>query len=231
VKARLVALVLGCTLLGVAVGARSVARSRAEPAPAGALRVPRARGPITIDGEVGDLGWLRAAARTSAFAPSRPYSDARFVAGADASDPTLYVTLYAADRDVRVAPRAAPDGPLWLDGDEFRLVLVTAAGEQVLEVAPNGVLTDARRAPAPDARLDYAWQSGARVAHDVDGTLDDGRDEDEEWVIEMAIPLASLGLTGAEGDWIRASLRRCDAERSGARTCGVWEGLLVFDGS
>jgi len=182
--------------------------------PAGATQLPRAAGPIAVDGEVDDPGWLGPVYRTGAFSPERPHAEARMTW--DARD--LFVALYAADHDVRVSPNASPDAPLWKDGDEFRVVIGTAAGEHVIEVAPSGVVTDARRPPW-GGELDVAWQSGARTAHDVDGTIDDPRDDDEEWVIEMAVPLASLGLTGRPGEWLRASVRRCDAERTGARTC------------
>ena len=204
--------------VGVLVGLVVLAAVRAHapllPPPPNAAIVPHAAGAITIDGEADDPGWLGPVYRTGAFTPERPHAEARFTW----DDGTLYVLLYAADHDVRVASGAAPDAPLWVDGDEFRLVLTTAAGEHVIEVAPNGVVTDAQRPPWR-SELDFAWQSGARTAHDVDGTIDDPRDDDEEWVVEMALPLAPLGLTGRPGEWLRADLRRCDAERGGGRTC------------
>lgn len=214
--------------IGGFFGARGVARSNASPsassdavrAPA-VLRVPRVAAPITLDGELDELAWSGGVARTGAFlggdgAPARPYSDARLAWG----DGLLYVALYAADEDVRAEPRS-PDAPVWLD-DSFHLVFFSSGDgvERVLDVSALGVVTDSvrRSGGAPD----YSWQSGAIVSHENDGTLNDARDDDEEWIIEMAIPLASLGLKGERGERVELALRRCDTPRGSSRVCGSW---------
>ncbi|HEX7838643.1 MAG TPA: hypothetical protein VF469_14305, partial [Kofleriaceae bacterium] len=65
--------------------------------------------------------------------------------------------------------------------------------------------------------------AGARAAADVDETIDDPRDEDEEWVLEVAIPIAAVppGATA-----IHAA--RCDTPKDGVRRCGSWDGPLVL---
>jgi hypothetical protein len=65
--------------------------------------------------------------------------------------------------------------------------------------------------------------AGARVAADVDETLDDPRDEDEEWVIEAAIPIAAIppGATTIHA-------RRCDTPKDGIERCGTWDGPLAL---
>jgi hypothetical protein len=63
---------------------------------------------------------------------------------------------------------------------------------------------------------------GARAAVDLDGTTNDPSDEDEEWVVEAAIPLASLGLAARPGATLRLSLERCDVPKGSSRRCGVW---------
>jgi len=65
--------------------------------------------------------------------------------------------------------------------------------------------------------------AGARVAADVDETLDDASDDDEEWVIEAAIPLAAIP---AGTTTIHAA--RCDTPKDGRRRCGAWDGPLVL---
>jgi hypothetical protein len=136
----------------------------------------------------------------------------------------LYVALYAADEDVRAA--AVPDdGPLWM-GDAFQLAFSATGGERLIDVGPTGRVTDARRTASG---LDHAWSAGARVAKDLDGTLDDPRDDDEEWIIEMALPLASLDLAGKPGDRITLSLRRVDRTKTGHRRDGTARVDLVFD--
>jgi hypothetical protein len=63
------------------------------------------------------------------------------------------------------------------------------------------------------------------VAVDRDGTLDDPSDEDEEWVVEAAIPLAALGVTGAPGTRIQIEVSRCDTPRhTTVRRCGAFGG-------
>jgi len=89
--------------------------------------------------------------------------------------------------------------------DAFELAIGTLA----LSIDPRGRITP------PIA--------GAKVAADVDETLDDPRDEDEEWVIEAAIPIAAIppGTTTIHA-------RRCDTPKDGIVRCGVWDGPLAL---
>jgi hypothetical protein len=79
----------------------------------------------------------------------------------------------------------------------------------VLEVTPRGALADALGA-------DRAWDSGTRVACDTDGTIDDPRDDDEEWVVELAVPLASLGPIVTTGN-VPITIERIDVGGKGPR--------------
>lgn len=195
------------------------------------LRVPRASRPLTIDGELDEPDWTRAPARTARFvgldgAPARPSSEARMLWDAD----HLYIALYAADGDVRAA-RAAHDGPVWTE-DSFGLVLTLGDGStRTIDVGPSGTLTDG--ASAPGAPIDFSWQSGAKVATDIDGTADDPSDVDEEWIVEMAVPLRALGLSGRRGERVGVVIKRCDRVE-GVRSCGSFGGasapaVLVLD--
>ena len=205
----------------VAAGAALLGRQLPWRGPRGAVRrldVPGARGPIVVDGETDEAAW-RGAARTGALlgrdgVAARPFAEARALWGAG----HLYLALYAADRDIRGGAIAA-DGPVWL-GDHFHLAFRTGADERVLDVSPRGTLTDARRAAG--GGYDYAWQSGAVAAVDADGTVDDPSDEDEEWSVELAIPLASLGLRGVVGEQLEIAIRRCDVPARGARACAAF---------
>jgi hypothetical protein len=202
----------------------------APPAPSATLRVPHARGPMTVDGETDEPDWTRAPARTGAFlaadgSAARPASEARLLW----DDAFLYLSLYAADEDIRAA-KVAPDGPVWT-GDSFSVELGSADGVKYsLAVGPSGIVTDAASRPGQPA--DYRWQSGAKVAIDLDGTLDDARDRDEEWVVELAIPWQALGIVPRSGTRVALGLRRCDAP-AGHRSCGAWgqgqtSGVLVL---
>lgn len=213
-------------LFGARLGLGHEKEPRFTP-PAGAqtVRVPHVNGGITLDGDTDDVGWQREVARTGPFdgadgLPARPHSEARFVWG----DGMLYVMLYAADQDIH-SRFSAPDSPIWED-DSFHLVFTTDAREVSFDLSPTGVLTDGLRTrsmtPAGSGHpFDYTWSSGAHVSHELDGTPNQPDDEDEEWVLEMAIPLESLGLA-EKGERVALTMRRCDTPKGAARTCASW---------
>jgi hypothetical protein len=197
------------------------------------LRVPHAPGSLVLDGDTDDPGWLRAPgpARTGPLlsvggAVLPPYSEARLLWG----DGQLYLALYAADEDIRA--RVEPhDGPVGRD-DSFRLVFARDGVERAIEVSARGTMTDAIRSPGGPA--DYAWESGAHVAVDSDGTMNDPSDTDEEWQVEVAIPLRALGIAEEAGEATEFSVSRCDVPATRARTCAAWgqgqpRGVLVLE--
>jgi hypothetical protein len=76
---------------------------------------------------------------------------------------------------------------------------------------------DAKGTSTPDV-------TGMKVGVDRDGTLDDPKNFDEEWRLEIAIPIDSLpghGLTNV-------SVSRCDSPKHGGRLCNAWSGRLVL---
>lgn len=216
-----IGLVGALTMFGI--GFRRARAPVARVAPVIELLVPHARGPITIDGETDEPDWTRAPARTGAFLgpegrAARPVSEARALW----DDANLYLSLYAADEDVRAA-KVAPDGPVWA-GDSFTVEIgPPAGGTRSITVGPSGIITDVALTPGKPA--DPRWQSGAKAAIDLDGTLDDPRDRDEEWVVELAIPFHSLGVAPGAEVRLAMTLRRCDAHEGGRR-CGTWAGRL-----
>ena len=60
------------------------------------------------------------------------------------------------------------------------------------------------------------------AALDVDGTIDQPTDDDEEWVIELALPRAGL----PEPVPIEAS--RCDTPKDGQPRCSRWAGAVAL---
>jgi hypothetical protein len=60
-----------------------------------------------------------------------------------------------------------------------------------------------------------------RTAVDRDGTLDDAHDNDEEWVVEAAMPLDELGPAP-----VAITAERCDTTKSGEHRCGRWTGQI-----
>ncbi len=182
--------------LVVAAGVGWLVLPRATPAPTiAALVVPDVGALPELDGELDEPLWQAPVARTGAFV-DQAGAPARPYSDARVAwaDGNLVVALYAGDEDIRTSGAAA---------DAFRVTL----GEATFEVTPSGEL---RGAPA-----------GTRVGHDADGTLDDPSNDDEEWVIELVVPLRSLGLDGKPGERIPFTAERCDTTHDGARRCGA----------
>lgn len=160
-------------------------------------RIPRTTGPIKIDGEWDEPDWPQRALRFQ-------------FAGADGQlarpsseirlihDATnLYVGLYAADQNIVSA------------SDAFEL----AIGPLALRLDPKGHVTPA--------------SPGVRVGVDSDGTIDDPKDDDEEWKLEVAMPLGSTGLS--PDNHVAVAAKRCDVPKDGIERCGSWSGSLTLE--
>jgi hypothetical protein len=183
-------------------------------APVMAIAIAQAGGGIVIDGDADDGAWtsarvarvrLRERLLEPECRPATPAAEARFAWG----DGHLYVLLYAADEDVRS------------QGDFFRVTLAAddePARRVSFDVGPAG--------PLPPA---------IPMARDLDGTIDDASDRDEEWLVEAAVPLSAIGVDGARGVRLTLRVERCDAsaearsDSGAARTCASWGGHAVLD--
>lgn len=110
-------------------------------------------------------------------------------------DQDLLIGLYAADEDVRST-------------DGFDVAIATLA----LRVDVRGRITPAL--------------PGARAAVDLDEetTIDRPDDDDEEWAIELAIPLDAIGGLRAATP---AQIARCDTPKDGVTRCAAWRGVLA----
>jgi hypothetical protein len=201
----------------LALGSRVLHR----PAPI-ALHVPRTSEPIHIDAELeGKKLWEADSGHTGDLVDEHgqgmvPFTEAKARWG----NGNLYLMLYAGDLDIE-------------SRDAFHLEIGGGDRLHVLDVSVLGGLTEAicdadaasfvSPAAAP-ASCDRSWHSRATVAVDRDGTIDQLGDNDEEWVVEMAIPLAALGLDRATpGTRLPFAIRRCDVG-AGSHACGSWGG-------
>ena len=212
----------------------SLAPAHAPPA-ALELRVPRATAPVKIDAELdGKKLWEADTGTTRDFVDGAgrgmvPYTEAKARWG----DGKLYLMLYAGDLDLEGSVREA-DGDVERD-DAFHIELGAPDDLRVMSVSVLGTLADARCQGTAAARTcDPSWQSHAEVAVDRDGTLNKLGDNDEEWVVEMSIPLARLGLKqAAAGTRVPFSIQRCEVGHDGRHACGSWgvdpPGELVLD--
>lgn len=188
------------------------------------LAVPHVQGAITLDGDVDDPGWLGPVAQSGPFSDkngdiAKPYSTARLTWG----DGELYLSLYAADQDIRAV--AENGGEIWKD-DSFHVVFDDGTNERIFDVSAKAKLATSTRpsrfSKPGDRPPATAWESGAHASPEVDGTPNRPDDDDEEWVIEMAIPLSSLGLTGNPGERLSFAAHRCDSPKNAPRSCGSY---------
>ena len=161
-----------------------------EHEPPNALIVPHATTPIAIDGDWDESDWATHALR------GQFHGDDGALARPSSEirllrDPSnLIVALYAADEDIA-------------SFDAFDL-----------GVGALHVRVDAKGNVSPSVP-----GISAAVGYD-EGTLDDPRDDDEEWVVELTIPISTM----SERVLIQAI--RCDVPKDGVRRCGAWKGTV-----
>ena len=168
--------------------------------------VHRAQGPIEVDGVLAEAAW-DSAGRAGPFVrsldgkPATAATEARLLW----DDDHLYVAFLAADENV--------SGAFFRDDEKLYAsnvveIFLDPSGDgsryDEIEVAPTNALFDASFSGGPRKGMDLSWSSHARHAVHVDGTLNDARDVDRGWTVELAIPFASLtGMPGprpARGD-------------------------------
>ena len=159
--------------------------------------VPRAVGAIRIDGEWDEEDWAKRALRAQFHGDDGELARPSSEARFLYDGNELIVALYAADENIQTS-------------DAFDL----AIGPLALHVDARGKVTPV----TPGVR--------AAVGYD-EGTVDDAHDDDEEWVIELAIPPAAAGLSAGAHSQVRAA--RCDVPKDGVRRCGAWAGTISLD--
>jgi len=228
----------GSVVVFVARRAASPREATRDEHPFAELHAPRVAEPISIDAEEGKGVWASERGSTGIFKDASgagmvPYTEAKV----RWDERTLYLWLYAGDLDLEGSVTEA-DGPVARD-DSFHVELGHEQSLYALDVSVLGTVSDAKcdgsaGGKAPIA-CDPSWKSGAVVAVDRDGTLNKVGDNDEEWIVEMAVPLSSIGILGAKaGTRIPFAVRRCDVGKGGPRACGSFgvgalRGEIVFD--
>jgi hypothetical protein len=162
-----------------------------------ALVLPQVGMQVRCDGELDEIAW-RTPARTGPFLDTTGGQAAPY---SDArflrDDRYLYIALYAADEDIRAS-------------DEFVVQLGAGHSRSTLHFTAGGSLTPAI--------------SGASVAVDVDGSIDEPSNDDEEWVVEAAIPLTAVPF--ARNGTVDIQISRCDVTKDRVKRCGAWKGTV-----
>jgi len=156
--------------------------------------VHRAKGAIEIDGVLAESAWDRADkagpfVRSLDGKPASAATEARLLW----DDDCLYVAFLAEDTNV--------SGAFFKDDEKLYTsnvveIFLDPSGDgshyDEIEVAPTNALFDASFAGGARQGMDLSWSSRAKHAVRVDGTLNDPRDVDRGWTVELAIPFASL---------------------------------------
>ncbi len=193
-------------LLLASLGCHARPKASLPPACAAATLVAsRVATPPKINGELHEEGWLRTA-RTPPLVDDAephtivPHSEVRALWDDDA----LYLSFYAADEDLRAT-------------DFVGTALDSPGGLLELEISPGGTLT-CRQATHV---VDCGTLAGVHAAADTDGTIDDPRDDDEEWTVELVIPWRVLGLARPPHDLPIAFARRDQPKQAPLRHL-VW---------
>lgn len=192
--------VAGAVVVFAAVSGAMIARPRKTPPASNlpSLAIPYASEKLDLDGELDEASW-RESARSGSF-KARNGKEATPYSDArfDWTTSSLRVGLYAADQDIVAA-------------DAFHVEIDSGGMKRELDV---------------NAKCAVRGLDGVRVACDSDGTVDVPGDMDEEWVVEMEIPLAAIGLAASPGERTTITIRRCDADTKHSaqppEACGVF---------
>lgn len=197
------------------------------PPPPGTVHVPRALGPIAIDGVASEPAWAAAATSpelVTAEGSADPVGKA--IARLTWDDQYLYAFVSITDSDI-VSEYKNHDDPLWkadcvelfIDADGNR------RGYIELQVNPNNATFDSWFAVTRAQGGDPSWDSGMQTAVKLRGTTAPG-DTDQGWDAEIAIPwqavrgrdaAMAVRLPPEVGDRWRMNLVRVDV-RTGDKT-------------
>ena len=159
--------------------------------------VPRPQHEVKIDGDWEEPDWSHTAWRQQFSGSDGQLARPSSEMRLLHDDKDLIIALYAADENI-----------------ESRDAFDVTAGPISVHVTAPGVMTPV----IPGVR--------AKTGFD-EGTLDDPRDDDEEWVVELAIPLELLKLPADKQLPIKAS--RCDTPKDNVQRCGQWSGTVKLD--
>lgn len=214
--------------------------SRAPPPP-GTVYIPRAAGPIVIDGIAGDPGWSNAVTSpefqtAEGCDPANGHATARL----SWDDSNLYVFVSVVDTDI-VAEYTKHDDSLW-KADDIEVFIDADSnrrGYVELQVNPNNATFDSWFATTRAQPGDPTWDSHMVTAVKVRGTPAPN-DSDQGWDAEIAIPWAAVKgrddnmqvrLPPQVGDRWRMNVNRVDRSSTGTGTtvqswnritCGDW---------
>ena len=212
------------------------------PAPPGTVYVPRALGPITVDGVALEPAWAAAAASPE-LVPAEGSGDpvGKATAKLTWDDQSLYAFISVTDSDVWTEYKNHDD-PLWkqdcvelfIDADGNR------RGYIELQVNPNNATFDSWFATTRAQPGDPSWESGMVTAVKLRGpTTTAPGDTDQGWDAEIAIPwpavrgrdeAMAVRLPPQVGDRWRLNIVRVDVKTGDKNpSASSWNRITMAD--
>jgi biopolymer transport protein ExbD len=206
----------------------------------GTIHIPRASGPITVDGLANELPWTTAVASPE-FATAEGSGEPVGKATAKMlwDDTNLYVFIQITDSDI-VSPYKKHDEPLWKADCVEMFIDADGNGRGYVELQanPNGVTFDSWFPGGRAPKGDEAWDSNMVAAVKLRGTTEPG-DTDTGWDVELAIPWAAVkgrddkmmvNTPPKVGDRWRLNVVRPDYKTNGKDvTVASWNRITISD--
>jgi hypothetical protein len=160
---------------------------------------PKVQKAPVIDGVLDDEAWKKAPVVTLLLAVTGEKATKDTKARMCWDDKALYVAFECADEDIWGNMYKRDD---WIFREEVVEAFINPSCNLThyfeFNVSPRNVIFDASivnlTGSGPSEGTSYDWNcEGLRTAVVVDGTLDNRKDVDRSWTVEMAIPFASIG--------------------------------------
>ncbi|HOF41935.1 MAG TPA: carbohydrate-binding family 9-like protein [Candidatus Hydrogenedentes bacterium] len=169
--------------------------------PPGVYLVRQIDEPLTIDGRLDEPAWQRASVfnRFFVFRPANGSFASPTVLRMLWDSEYLYLAYECEDEDIW-SFSDQPDDSLW-NGDVVEFFVKPFRDQTFyyeFVMAPNGALFDAcyPSRGAGGANRFKTWDSGARIATTINGTDNNHRDDDQGYIVEIAIPWAAFREAG-----------------------------------
>lgn len=188
---RLVIAVYLALLAGCAKSCATPAAPAAPACPVEVLVAPHAVHTPTLDGEGNEHDWLEATPTPAWNAADGGQGRPHSEGRATWNSEALYLLLYAGDED--------------LEPEDFMGATLTGGNGKPVTFAVS-----------PTGKIDGPY--GIQAAVDRDGSLSDAGDDDEEWVVEVAVPWSMLG----RADEVGVSFLRSDQPKTAERRLLSW---------
>lgn len=194
-------------------------------------------GTVKLDGKLDEPAW-KATASTGAFVRTLDGMPAAQMAEAKAlwDDKNLYVAFLLADKDVW-STLDKRDDKLWTQEAVELFLDADGDGKTYVELQanPRGAIFDSYLPAYRQNQNDF--DAGAKVAVQVDGTVELREDQDHGWTVEMQIPLEAArgkekemkNVPPAVGTTWRANFFRMDLPAGKAQEGSAWSPPLVGD--